>query len=340
MAAQQAELELLASARRDRLRDEPPEARVDRRRCARARRAPRGSTTSRAARMRPLALVRDALPRAPPTAAAQTSSTSARRPVSDRSSAVTKRVYDRRGSSESRVDPGSSSRRGAAAAGRRRRPAGIRPTSSEPATSTPRAAASASMRATISCSGGRLPVLDVHAHLDEPGARQLEAERAHAGEAAARSRTTAAIARATSTSSVARLTLNAISGRACADEDCAGARIEPRRARVRRELAGVDPLLELRRARRAGRSAGPRPARARRRGTPAGRAPADPSASASAAASRASCRSGQTATTGTTSAAPTRGCDALVPAQVDELARARDARDERVDELRVRRRRA
>ena len=65
-------------------------------------------------------------------------------------------------------------------------PAGIRPTSSEPATSTPRARASAVDPPHDLVQRRRLPVLDVHAHLDEAGARQVEAEGAHAREPPAR----------------------------------------------------------------------------------------------------------------------------------------------------------
>ena len=87
------------------------------------------------------------------------------------------------------------------------------PTSSLPATSIPRADASASIAATISCERRGLPVGHVHAHLGEPRARKREAERAHAGEAAAaltheRARSRAPAPR----SSLRRFTLNAMSG--------------------------------------------------------------------------------------------------------------------------------
>ena len=92
-----------------------------------------------------------------------------------------------------------------------------------------------------------LPVLDVHAHLDEPRARQVEAERAHSRKAAAaladerrhllRGRELAA-----------QIDVERDQRASGADEDCAGGRVEALRPEVRRQLAGVDPALELVRA--------------------------------------------------------------------------------------------
>ena len=121
------------------------------------------------------------------------------------------------------------------------------------------------------------------------------------------SRTTAAIARATSTSP-RRLTLNAISGLPRADEHTAGGRVEPRGPEVRRELAGVDPLLE---------PLGPaapeerRPAARRELAVEEHRQPSSsPIRRASRErrlAARAPCPRGRIGTSGTTSAAPMRG---------------------------------
>ena len=92
-------------------------------------------------------------------------------------------------------------------------PAGISPTSSDPATSIPRASASSTILATISCERRRLPVGHVHAHLDEPRAWKVEPEGADAGEAAVALAHDARRSRAhASTSSERRLTLKATSG--------------------------------------------------------------------------------------------------------------------------------
>ena len=67
-------------------------------------------------------------------------------------------------------------------------PAGMSPTSSAPTTVAPREERLLLDARDDVVQRGRLPVLDVHAHLDEPRARQVEPERAHAREAAAASR--------------------------------------------------------------------------------------------------------------------------------------------------------
>ena len=92
---------------------------------------------------------------------------------------------------------------------------------------------------------GGLPVLDVHAHLDEPGARQVEPERAHAGEAAARlAHDRGDLARDLDVVA-AQVDVEGDQRPARADEHAARALVEPRRPEVRRELARVDPPLEL-----------------------------------------------------------------------------------------------
>ena len=109
---------------------------------------------------------------------------------------------------------------------------------------------------------GRLPVLDVHAHLHEPRARQVEARaRARPGSRRRVSRTSAAISRADLESSPRRLTLNAISGRRAPTSTPPADRIEPRRPEVGRELARVDAPLQLLRP-AAPEERGPAPRRA------------------------------------------------------------------------------
>src|SRR5207245_121024 len=87
--------------------------------------------------------------------------------------------------------------------------------------------------------------LDVHAHLRMPGLQQLEPERPHAGEAA--------VALAHDAGDLAR-GLDARAGEvdverdqraAGADDDAACRRMELWRAEVRREVAFVDPPLQL-----------------------------------------------------------------------------------------------
>ena len=125
--------------------------------------------------------------------------------------------------------------------------------------------------------------------------------------------------------------MKAISGAPRADDHGAGRRIERARAEIRRELARVDPALELRRCRRAGRRPGR--ARAASTGTRAARARRAGRRARSAAAARAIhvCRVDRN------DRDDVRGADprmrALVAAQVDPLPRHLDPRDERLDEL-------
>ena len=142
-----------------------------------------------------------------------------------------------------------------------------------------------------------------------PGARQVEAERAHAREAAAASRGRRLRSRAPPRVVPRRLTLKAISGRRAPTSTPPAALVEPGRPEVGRELAGVDAPLQL-----LGPAAAEerRPAarrRARRRGTPAARARRRPARRARARGrARAPRSSGTIGTSGTTSAAPIRGC--------------------------------
>ena len=208
-------------------------------------------------------------------------------------------------------------------------PAGIRPTSSEPATSTPRAQPPPRLDPRDDLvERRRLPVLDVHADLDEAGARQVEPERAHAGKAAAalphdrgdRARDLDVVA--------PQVDVEGDQRPARADEHGTGGRIEPRRAEVGRELAGVDPALELLAARRAGRT----PARApvppyRKTGRPS--SPIRPATSQATPPAPAPCPPGATGTSGHDVGRADPRVRALVPAQVDPLARALDPGDER-----------
>ena len=141
-------------------------------------------------------------------------------------------------------------------------PAGMRPTSSEPATSAPRAARLRLDPRDDLVQRGRLPVLDVHAHLRR--ARRAAASRPSArtpGKAAARLAHDAPRSRvATSTSAPRRLTLKAISGRR--------APTSTRARRARRAAAGpksgASSPASTRRCSSSGpprrKNAGPRPA--------------------------------------------------------------------------------
>ena len=98
----------------------------------------------------------------------------------------------------------------------------------------------------------------------------------------------------------------------------------------------VDPALELVRAAAPEERRPAARARARRRGRP-GRPSSSPTrrASVAAAACARGMSSGSIGTSGTTSAAPIRGCAPSWRAQVDAVARARDPGEERLDELLV-----
>ena len=195
VAAQEPELELLGQLLRDRARDEAAEARVDAVGVLLA--AVRGLLDE-------LAGGAHALPRRvgerdragvdgdlPDVLERQI--VARQRPALDHAASLSRTCWAALWPAQSSSSRSSSTReaskpsiRSAAPAAAAAAPAGIRPTSSEPTTSAPRAAASSLDPRHDRVQLGRLPVLDVHAHLDEPGARKLEPERAHAREAAAR----------------------------------------------------------------------------------------------------------------------------------------------------------
>ena len=91
----------------------------------------------------------------------------------------------------------------------------------------------------------RLPVLDVHRHLDEPAAGEREAERANAAEAAARLADDGRDRLRDGEVVGSEIDVERDERPAGADEDAAGGRVEPRRAAVGGELSGVDAPLEL-----------------------------------------------------------------------------------------------
>ena len=181
---------------------------------------------------------------------------------------------------------------------------------------------------------GRLPVLDVHAHLHErPHAAGRARARAHPG-TRRRARARPPRSRARPRRRAAQVDVEGDQRPPRADEHGARARVEPRRPEVRRELAVVEPTLQLGRPAACGRTPARGPARARRRGRPAGQLVAEPRAPTSSAHVRArSMSSGTIGTTGTTSAAPIRGC---APSCSRRSIRSRangDRRDERVRQL-------
>src|SRR5581483_1240074 len=108
-------------------------------------------------------------------------------------------------------------------------PAGINPTSSAPATSTPRACASRSTAATMSCSAAASQSSTFMLTCAWPALGKSRPSARTPGKPPPRSRITAAISRAATTFAPTRLTLNAMRGRRAA----------------RRDLAGVDPALQL-----------------------------------------------------------------------------------------------
>src|SRR4051812_40700989 len=90
---------------------------------------------------------------------------------------------------------------------------------------------------------GCFPVLDVHRYLDEPRARQVQAERADAREAS----TLLAHDRRDRTRRreiAAQVYVESDQRPARAEDHAAGARVQLRRAEVGRELAVLDPLLQ------------------------------------------------------------------------------------------------
>src|SRR5581483_8201523 len=91
---------------------------------------------------------------------------------------------------------------------------------------------------------GGLPVLDVHRHLHDAGTRQLEPERAHAGEAAA------GLAHACGDlprrlERAAQVDVERDQRSPGTDDAAARGRLESRRPEIRAELTGVEPALYL-----------------------------------------------------------------------------------------------
>ena len=190
---------------------------------------------------------------------------------------------------------------------RPRRPAGIRPTSSEPTTSAPRAAASASIRATISCSAAASQSSTFIETWTTPARGRSRPSARTPGKPPPVSRTTAAIAFAR-LELAAQVDVERDQRPARADDHPAGALVEPRRARSRAPARPRRSAAAARPARRGGRTPARGPARARRRGTRAARAPRRSArASTRAVAFARSRSSGRIGTIGTTSAAPIRG---------------------------------
>ena len=148
-----------------------------------------------------------------------------------------------------------------------------------------------------------------------------------------RSRTTAAISRATSTVAAREVDVERDQRPPRADEDAARRRVEPRRPEVGRELARVDPPLQLLGAAAAEER---RPAAGADVGVEEdgqsellADAPRELSAAARA---RAACPRAGSARSGRRRRRRSAGARRRA-AQVDPLPRARDAREERVDEL-------
>ena len=200
-------------------------------------------------------------------------------------------------------------------------------------TSAPRACASASTRATMSCSAAASQSSTFMLTCTTPARGRSSPSARTPGKPPSRSRTTAAISRAASTVAPRKLTLNAISGRARADDHSSGALVEPRRPEVRRQLAGVHPALQLLGSAAAEERRPAPAARARRRGTPAARAPRR-SAGELRARTRAPapCPRGRSAPPGRRRRR--RSADARLRApQVDPLPRDGDRREQRRDEL-------
>ena len=103
------------------------------------------------------------------------------------------------------------------------------------------------------------PVLDVEAHLDTSRLRQTEPERANAGEASVTlAHGLRHLPRGVQITAL-EIDVEGDQRRAGSDQHAARPLIEPCRAEVRRELAGVQAPLQLGRARRAGRRPAQRP---------------------------------------------------------------------------------
>ncbi|MFN8186735.1 MAG: hypothetical protein U0R69_06635 [Gaiellales bacterium] len=119
------------------------------------------------------------------------------------------------------------------------------PISSLPATSTPREAALGGDPLDDLVRRRPLPVLEVHAHLDEPLARQLEPERAHGGQPPVPLADQAGDLARDLDVTAAQVDIERDERLANADEHAAGRRVEPGRPSIRRELPRVDPPLQL-----------------------------------------------------------------------------------------------
>ena len=152
---------------------------------------------------------------------------------------------------------------------------------------------------------GCLPVLDVHRDLDDTRARQIETERANAGEAApALAHDARDLPRDGELAS--EIDVERDQRPARADEHGAGGLVQPRRPVVGRQLARVDARLEPCGA--AAPEVGGPPLGWRVHEHRHAASAASRRAIASAARSARAMSSGTSGTIGTTSAAPTRGC--------------------------------
>ena len=190
----------------------------------------------------------------------------------------------------------------------------------------PRASASASIRATISCSAAASQSSTFIDTCTRPARGRSSPSARTPGKPPPRSRTTARDLRAPRRASPRRLTLNAISGRRAPRITPPAVSCSARRPEVGRELAGVEARLQARRRRRAGRT--PARARAARRRRPAARAPSPIRAPDRLPPPRARAvrSSGRIGTIGTTSAAPIRGCAPSCARRSMRSTATRDAR--------------
>ena len=179
------------------------------------------------------------------------------------------------------------------------------PTSSEPVTSAPRCSPPSAIRATISCSAAASQSSTFIETCTWPAPGSARPSARTPGKPPVRSRTASAISRAAS-SEPRRFTLNAISGRRAPTITPPTAGSIRARPEVGLELAGVDPRLQPVEA------AAPverRPAHRRRVDEHRQPERAEPLAERRAPPARARSMSDwRSATSGTTSATPIRGC--------------------------------
>ena len=182
---------------------------------------------------------------------------------------------------------------------------------------------------------GGLVILDVHAHLCVTGERKCESERTYAGKAAARL-THDRGDRARDLDVVRReVDVERDQGTPHADDDAAGARVELGWTEIRRELTCVDPTLQL--VWSAAAEEGRPPAR-RKLSVQEDRQCellADPLGNASGRDPRALAVLGSQRNDGHHVGGADARMSALVPPQVDPIARARHSAHEGVDERSV-----